>query len=85
MNKVLLPSHYWYFLKVLTPEEQKKLSQSIKRGTFKKGDIIIKENEYGDILYYLESGICKTKKRVELGKKEIPGKDIKIFLTSQAI
>ena len=65
------------FLKVLTPEEQKKLSQSIKRGNFKKGDIIIKENEYGDVLYYLESGICKTKKRVDLGKKEIPGKDIK--------
>ena len=65
------------FLQVLEPEEQKKLALTIKRGNFKKGDVIVKEGEYGDVLYYLENGICKTKKRGEIGKKEIPGKDIK--------
>ena len=38
---------------------------------------IVKEGEYGDILYYLENWVCKTKKRVEIGKKEVPWKDIK--------
>ena len=38
---------------------------------------IVKEGEYGDILYYLENWVCKTKKRVEIGKKEVSGKDIK--------
>ena len=28
-------------------------------------------------LFYLENGVCKTKKRVEFGKKEVPWKDIK--------
>ena len=64
-------------LQVLEPEEKKKLALNVKRGNFKKGDAIVKEDEYGDILYYLENGICKTKKRVEIGKKEVPGKDIK--------
>ena len=65
------------FLQVLEHEEQKKLALNVKRGNFKKGDVIVKEDEYGDILYYLENGICKTKKRVEIGKKEVSGKDIK--------
>ena len=65
------------FLQVLEHEEQKKLALNVKRGNFKKGDAIVKEDEYGDILYYLENRVCKTKKRVEIGKKEVPGKDIK--------
>ena len=65
------------FLQVLEHEEQKKLALNVKRGNFKKGDAIVKEDEYGDIVYYLENGVCKTKKRVEFGKKEVPGKDIK--------
>ena len=40
------------FLQVLEPEEQKKLALNVKRGNFKKGDAIVKEDEYGDILYY---------------------------------
>ena len=65
------------FLQVLEPEEKKKLALNVKRGNFKKGDAIVKEDEYGDILYYLENRVCKTKKRVEIGKKEVSGKDIK--------
>ena len=65
------------FLQVLEPEEKKKLALNVKRGNFKKGDVIVKEDEYGDILYYLENRVCKTKKRVEIGKKEVSGKDIK--------
>ena len=65
------------FLQVLEHEEQKKLALNVKRGNFKKGNAIVKEDEYGDILYYLENMVCKTKKRVEIGKKEVSGKDIK--------
>ena len=64
-------------LQVLEPEEKKKLALNVNRGNFKKGDVIVKEDEYGDILYYLENRVCKTKKRVEFGKKEVSGKDIK--------
>ena len=65
------------FLQVLEPEEKKKLALNDKGGNFKKGDAIVKEGEYGDILYYLENMVCKTEKRVEFGKKEVPWKDIK--------
>ena len=65
------------FLKLLEPEDKKQLALNVKRGNFKKGDVIVKEDEYGDILYYLENRVCKTKKRVEIGKKEVSGKDIK--------
>ena len=65
------------FLQVLEPEEKKKLALNVKRGNFKKGDVIVKEDKCGDILYYLENRVCKIKKRVEFGKKEVPGKDIK--------
>ncbi len=64
-------------LQVLEPEEKKKLGLNVKGGNFKKGDAIVKEDEYDDILYYLENRVCKTKKRVEIGKKEVSGKDIK--------
>ena len=50
-------------LQVLEPEEKKKLALNVKRGNFKKGDVIVKEDEYGDILYYLENRVCKTKKK----------------------
>ena len=65
------------FLQVLEHEKQKKLALNVKRGNFKKGDAIVKEDKCGDILYYLENRVCKTKKRVEIGKKEVPWKDIK--------
>ena len=50
-------------LQVLEPEEKKKLALNVKRGNFKKGDVIVKEDEYDDILYYLENMVCKTKKK----------------------
>ena len=65
------------FLQVLEHEELKKLALNVKRGNFKKGDASVKEDEYGDILYYLENRVYKMKKRVEFGKKEVPAKDIK--------
>ena len=65
------------FLQVLEHEEQNKLALNEKRSNFKKEDAIVKEDEYGDFLYYQENGVCKTKKRVEFEKKEVPGKDIK--------
>ena len=40
------------FLKLLEPKEEKKLALNVKRGNFKKGNAIVKEDEYGDILYY---------------------------------
>ena len=36
-------------LQVLEPKEKKKLALNVKRGNFKKGDVIVKEDEYGDI------------------------------------
>ena len=38
---------------------------------------IVKEGEYGDILYYLENGVCKTKKELKLCKKKFLGKILK--------
>ena len=64
-------------LQVLEPKEKKKLALNVKRGNFKKGDVIVKEDKCGDILYYLENRVCKIKKRVVYRKKEVPGKDIK--------
>ena len=52
------------FLQVLEHEEQNKLALNVKRGNFKKGDAIVKEDEYGDILYYLYNRVCKMKKGV---------------------
>ena len=65
------------FLKLLEPKEKKQLALNVKRGNFKKGDVIVKEDKCGDILYYLENRVCKIKKRVVYRKKEVPGKDIK--------
>ncbi len=39
------------FLKLLGPKEKKKSALNVKRGNFKKGDVIINEGEYGDIFY----------------------------------
>ena len=68
------------FLKLLEPKEKKQLALNVKRGNFKKGDVIVKEDKCGDILYYLENRVYKIKKELYIGKKKFLGKILKMVI-----
>lgn len=38
--------------------ERSKLSEAFKEEVYAKGDIIIKEGEFGDVFYFVEQGEC---------------------------
>ena len=61
----------------LSDEEIDKLHQIAKEAIFYNGDIIVKENEYSNIMYYIEKGKCIGTQTKEPGKLPEKVKDYK--------
>ena len=62
---------------VLTDEELEKLTQIVKEAIYYKGDTIIKEDEFSNMLMIIEEGNCIGKQIVEKGKEPQKKKDYK--------
>ena len=63
-------------LKSIDPYELGQICDALKTVNFKKGDIIIKQGDRGDIFYFLDEGKCHAEKVFEEGK---PAQNVKDY------
>ena len=63
-------------LKSIDPYELGQICDALKTVNFKKGDIIIKQNDTGDVFYFLDEGRCHAEKVFEEGK---PAENVKDY------
>ena len=63
-------------LSTIDSYELMQICDALKTETFKKGELVIKEGECGDLFYILEEGTCIATKALEPGK---PPKEIKRY------
>ena len=63
-------------LKSIDPYELGQICDALKTVYFKKGDIIIKQNDRGDVFYFLDEGECHAEKVFEEGK---PAENVKQY------
>ena len=64
-------------LKSIDPYELGQISDALKTAYFKKGEIIIKQNDKGDVFYFVDEGKCHAEKVFEEGKPAENVKDYK--------
>ena len=55
-------------LKSIDPYELGQICDALKSSNYKAGDVIIKQNEQGDVFYILDEGKCHAEKVFEEGK-----------------
>ena len=62
-------------LKSIDPYELGQICDALKSATYKAGDVIIKQNDTGDVFYILDEGKCHAEKVFEEGKPAEKVKD----------
>ena len=65
-------------LKSIDPYELGQICDALKTVHFKKGDIIIKQNDTGNVFYFLDEGRCHAEKVFEEGK---PAEQVKDYVS----